>query len=220
MQTSDVPSHNGVHTLDPRSTAGDRLPQSVEDVRQSFTSTVQAIAVVTTLFAGIQAQLLSSMPFAPSPTASKAVIKALLLTGYGGLVVNVGAALSGMIFLDIAGEAPEAFRRSKSRITTMRQVSITNGDKPIGGLEQLLLYGSPRTLQFAWYHCVVSTLFGAFSILIQISLLAWINISSHSEIFVFVVLALIWAALPLPVFLIYNFCVGFVTSLKRELEST
>ncbi|KAJ7449147.1 hypothetical protein B0H11DRAFT_2202264 [Mycena galericulata] len=196
----------------------DSLPHNVEDVRQNFIATVQAMAVVTTLFAGIQAQLLSGVPAEPSPTASRAIIRALLLASYAGLSVNVGAALSGMIFLDIAGEAPEAFRRLVQTAPRPSAQAITTSTT---GLELLVLHGSPRSLQLAWYHCISSTIFGTFSILVQISLLAWINIASQmqmSGIFVGVVLALFWAALPLPGFLIYNFGVGFVAGLKGKPE--
>ncbi|KAJ7668010.1 hypothetical protein B0H17DRAFT_1210164 [Mycena rosella] len=63
------------------------------------------MAVVTTLFAGIQAQLLSGIPPEPLPTPSPPVIPTLLLVSYGGLSVNVGAALSAMVFINIVGEA-------------------------------------------------------------------------------------------------------------------
>jgi hypothetical protein len=43
--------------------------------------------------------------------------------------------------------------------------------------------------------------------------------SQDSRVFVVVVLALVWAALPLPGYLVHRFCVGFITGLKRELES-
>ncbi|KAJ6582924.1 hypothetical protein DFH09DRAFT_1029317 [Mycena vulgaris] len=219
--SADVDSDRGPET-------GDRLPRSVEDVRQNFIATVQAMAVVTTLFAGIQAQLLSGIPSAPSPTAPQAVINALLLVSYGGLSVNVGAALSAMLFLDISGEAPEAFRRLRAtasqasgrRSPSSHTGSITSTRTAVDtGLGLLLNYGSPRSLQFAWYHCVASTIFGTFSILLQICLLAWINLASQvSGVFVVVVLALFWAALPLPGLLLYNFCVGFITSLRKELQ--
>ncbi|KAJ7778083.1 hypothetical protein B0H16DRAFT_1502159 [Mycena metata] len=159
----------------PAESPGDQLPQHVEDVRHNFKGTVEAIAVVTTLFAGIQAQLLSGTPSEPSPTASQAVIRALQLVSYGGLAVNVGAALSAMLFLDIVGEAPERFRRwsknppsSPSRSAPRRTASELADDKFLAGLELLIVYGSPRSIQFAWYHCVASTLFGTLSILIQI----------------------------------------------------
>ncbi|KAJ7918431.1 hypothetical protein B0H13DRAFT_1992913 [Mycena leptocephala] len=180
MLSANIPVPEGVHTVETRPERGDRLPQSVEDVRQSFIITVQAMAVVTALFAGIQAQLLSGTLSAPSPAASEAVIHALLLVSYG-------AALSAMIFLDIH-----------------RPIAMgTQGRE----LELHLSHGSLRSLLFVWHHCVTSTIFGTFSILLQISLLAWINMSSQD----------LGAALP--GYLVHKFCVGFVTGLKRELES-
>ncbi|KAJ7185791.1 hypothetical protein C8R46DRAFT_386376 [Mycena filopes] len=201
---------------------GDRLPQSVEDVRQNFQGTVEAIAVVTALFAGIQAQLLSGTPSEPSSSASPGVIRALQLVSYGGLVVNVGAALSGMLFLDIVGEAPERFRRRKEKLKLQASSASEFPDADnafTAGIELLLAYGSPRSLQFAWYHCIASTVFGTLSVLLQISLLAWINVSSQeSGVFVAVVLALIWAALPLPGFIIYNFFVGCWAGVRDGLR--
>ncbi|KAJ7741929.1 hypothetical protein DFH07DRAFT_837005 [Mycena maculata] len=221
---STTSAPNDIHPPSPQHVETvDRLPPSAENVRQNFITTVQAMAVVTTLFAGIQAQLLSGLPSAPSPAASEGIFHALLLVSYGGLAVNVGAALSAMIFLDVAGEAPEAFRRLKTGITSQenqrrfQEAASSGGIASITGLELLVLHGSPRSLQFAWYHCVSSTILGTFLILLQISFLAWINIASQvSSIFVVVVLALFWAALPLPGYLIYNFGVGFIAGLQGE----
>ncbi|KAJ7108723.1 hypothetical protein C8R44DRAFT_986665 [Mycena epipterygia] len=180
------------------------------------------MAVVTTLFAGIQAQLLSGIPSGPSPDASQGVIHVLLLVNYGGLAANVGATLSGMIVLDLAGDVPETFRRlrtagrhSPSSVPAMS--STETG--PDTGLGLLLSHGARHDPQFAWYHCAASTIFGTLSILLQISLLAWINILSQaSGVFTVVVLALFWAALPLPGLLLYNYFSEFVASLKRGLE--
>ncbi|KAJ6582925.1 hypothetical protein DFH09DRAFT_1275337 [Mycena vulgaris] len=189
----------------------DRLPPSVEDTRQNFIATVQAMAVV-----GYKRQLLSGIPSRPSPTASS------------GFSINVGAALSAMIFLDGAGDTPAVFRRLRTTISpasgrcspSSHADSITSTRTADTGLGLLLKHGSPRSLQFAWHHCVASTIFGTFSILLQICLLAWINISTQvSDVFAVVVLALFWAALPVPGLLLYALCGGFFAKVKKELES-
>jgi hypothetical protein len=46
MLSANIPVPEGVHTVETHPERGDRLPQSVEDVRQSFIITVQAMAVV------------------------------------------------------------------------------------------------------------------------------------------------------------------------------
>ncbi|KAJ7269628.1 hypothetical protein C8J57DRAFT_1066650 [Mycena rebaudengoi] len=204
----------------------DRLPRSVEDVRQNFITSVQAIAVVTALFAGIQTQLLSGIPTDPPENTSRSLITTLTLVSYGGLSINVGAALSAMIFLDIAGEAPEAFRRLQQKkqstmtgaSSQLRSSASTDPERFARGLKVLVLHGSPRTLQLAWYHCISSTILGTFSILLQISFLAWINIPQRG-VFAVTVLALFWASLPLPGFLIYRFLSGLVAGVKEGLES-
>ncbi|KAJ7163684.1 hypothetical protein C8R46DRAFT_318713 [Mycena filopes] len=221
---------------------GDRLPQNrdVEDVRQNFKGTVEAIAVVvrchiclwrqpllilccqTSLFAGIQAQLLSGTPSEPSSSASQGIIRALQLVSYGGLAVNVGAALSALLFLDIVGEAPERFRRWKRKAQSSpqaaRAASLADANRTSAGLELLLAYGVPRSLQLAWYHCVVSTVFGTLSVLLQISFLAWINLSPQdSGVAVAVLLALFWAGLPLPGFLLFNFFKGCCAGVRDGL---
>ncbi|KAJ7634586.1 hypothetical protein FB45DRAFT_1056595 [Roridomyces roridus] len=198
------------------------LPRCVEDVRQNFITTVQAMAVLATLFAGVQAQLLSGIPSDPSPDAPPPLIHALLLVSYGGLAMNVGAALSGMIFLDIAGEVPEAYRSLRtdadgSKILRTQSASST----PATGLDLLIVHGSPRSIQMAWYHCIFSTVCGTFSVLLQISFLAWINIASRAQvsgIFVVVVLAVFWAALPLPGFYVFGFISGCIEGFKLEEE--
>ncbi|KAJ6614608.1 hypothetical protein B0H10DRAFT_2044737 [Mycena sp. CBHHK59/15] len=218
------------------------LPPSVEDLRQNYITTVQATAVVTTLFAGIQAQLLSGIPSEPSPTASQPIVHALLLASYGDLAVNVGAALSSMIFLDIVGEAPQAFRLLQQKTVasghtapsdsalsphsqpegsphTSNEITPPNRDaEDLTGLKLLVSHGTSPTIQLAWYHCVASTVVGTLSILLQISLLAWINISTRgSGVFACIVLALVWASLPLPGYFVYNFFLGFFSGLKREM---
>ncbi|KAJ7031999.1 hypothetical protein C8F04DRAFT_1108866 [Mycena alexandri] len=225
LRSSLGPSNsNSVDKDDHPAGPGDRVPQNVADVRQNFKSTAEAIAVVTTLFAGIQAQLLSGTPSEPSPTASQAVIRALQLASYGGLSVNVGAALSSMLFLDIVGEGPKRYRRWSKKPQSSQPVARNTAseladDKFLAGLTLLVMHGSPRSLHFAWYHCVASTVFGTISVLIQISLLAWINLSSQdSSIFAAVVLALFWAALPVPGFLIYNFFVGCMDGVRDGLR--
>lgn len=61
------------------------------------------------LFAGLQGQLLSSIP----NDKATPLLKAFHLVGYGGLVavLNIGASLSAMSFFDLLGEVPEQFWR-------------------------------------------------------------------------------------------------------------
>ncbi|KAJ7032013.1 hypothetical protein C8F04DRAFT_671101 [Mycena alexandri] len=218
-----LPAQNDVRSPGPWPGTGHRLPQDVEDVRQNFITTAQAMAVVTTLFAAIQAQFSSA---ALSEATSIVVVRVVLLVSYGSLLVNIGAASFAMVFLDIIGEAPERFRRWRTKVdasgthpplAARRTASVTNSS--MAGSELFLLHGSPRSLQFAWYHCVASTLLGTVCVLLQITLLAWINISPYgSNLFAGIVLVLFWAALPLPEYLIYQFHVNLVVGFQRGLD--
>jgi hypothetical protein len=76
MLSANIPVPEGVHTVETRPERGDRLPQSVEDVRQSFTITVRAMAVVVRQLA-LPIPLTSKLSCDPSATLAGHTIGAV-----------------------------------------------------------------------------------------------------------------------------------------------
>lgn len=134
------------------------------------------ITTQSTLFAGVQAQLLSGIPAKPSPKISQALIRTLQFASYGGLAINISAALAAILFISFANMIP----------AEREDITQTNGADDV--IEDLLRQASKLRLDFIGLTCV-----GTYFVLLQISLLAWTSTAPQNSTVVFaLVIAVVW----------------------------
>ena len=65
-----------------------------------------------------------------------------------------------------------------------------------------------------YMHCRISMIVGAYSLLLQIALLAWIN-SDSVAIFVLIILCLFWVCLLYPGYIVFAFFRGFFRGIVK-----
>ncbi|KAF9461688.1 hypothetical protein BDZ94DRAFT_797277 [Collybia nuda] len=76
--------------------------------------TAKAFAILSTLFAGVQAQLLSGIPDDTAPNFSQALMGTLQFFSYGGLAINISASLAAIFFISLANLERDSGSRVKS----------------------------------------------------------------------------------------------------------
>jgi hypothetical protein len=160
------------------------------------------------LFAGVQAQLIASIPANQPPTS---LLKALSFFSYGGLVLNIGAALSSMSLIDSLGHIPEEFWRSgaKPRPTAEPENDV---DKP-SDFDLLKSHGGSSSIGQNYMHCQILLIFGAYCLLLQIALLAWSK-STSSIVSAFITVCLFWVCLVYPGQIIFSILRGIIAGLR------
>lgn len=156
------------------------------------------------LFAGVQAQLISSIP----TDETTPLINALTFFSYGGLVLSIGASLSAMSLIDVLGHIPEEF----SRLAQQHPIAELKG-RPDSDFELLESHGGSPSMKKNYDHCHISLIFGAYSLLLQIALLAWLR-SGSVVVFAFVTICLFWVCLLYPGQLVFAFFQGVVTGYR------
>ncbi|KDR74428.1 hypothetical protein GALMADRAFT_584421 [Galerina marginata CBS 339.88] len=154
------------------------FPVRLESIRQGHITTAQANAVVAALFAGIQAQLLSGIP----DNTDTPLVNALILFSYAGLLLSIGASLSAMGLLDFLGEIPERSRQSEPQSNIAIPTSTTSHT-----LEPLISYGADPKMRTSYDHCQATLIIGAFCLVVQIALLAWLKSQSVAVFVVIIV---------------------------------
>jgi len=190
------PSHNAAHAL----------PSVIEAIRQAHITSAQANAVVAALFAGVQGQLISSIPSDQTTPLSKA----LNFFSYGGLVLSVGASLSAMSLIDSLGHIPEQYWRLGPKGQQVAELQANHSD-----FELLECHGGSSSMKKTYTHCQISLIFGAYSLLLQIALLAWVKLGSD-VVFAFTVVCLFWVCLLYPGEIIFAFFQGIVRGYRRS----
>jgi len=196
-------------------------PKFLETLQHSFVGSIQAMALVVALFAGIQAQLLSSIPSSPTDSVPQGLINALQFFTYVGLAANIGAALAAMVFLDLMGECFLRFKLSTHTGTGMRPGDAWTYSLP--DLRDLSRRGAPDGLELSFYHCIISVIIGSCCLLLQVILLAWVKINetaTNPAVFAITVVMVSWAFLPFPRFIVYRFFVGLGKGFVEGMKET
>jgi len=181
------------------------LPPVIEAIRQGHITSAQANAVVAALFAGVQGQLISSVP----PDETTPLLKALSFFSYGGLVLSVGASLSAMSLIDSLGHIPEEFCRLDPK-----QRPLIAELKDRSDFELLKSHGGSSSMSKNHMHCHISLILGTYSLLLQTALLAWIK-SGSNVVFAFVSVCLFWVCLLYPGQIILAFFRGIVEGYRE-----
>jgi hypothetical protein len=136
------------------------------------------------------------------------LLKALSFFSYGGLVFSVGASLSAMSLIDLLGHVPEEFSRLRPQPPPITE--LQNSD-----FELLESHGGSPSVKKNYKHCHISLILGAYSLLLQIALIAWLK-SGSKVVFAFVAICLLWVCLLYPGQLIFAFFRGMVTGYRRS----
>ncbi|KAF9461705.1 hypothetical protein BDZ94DRAFT_1263140 [Collybia nuda] len=157
-------------------------PQSQPQLKtlERQVTTANAFAILSTLFAGVQAQLLSGIPDQTSSTVSRGLIDTLYFFSYGGLAINISASLAAIFFISFANILLSATDEDQSRVETSEQTS--------------------RGLHRLRRSFLGLTLLGTYFILLQLSLLAWTSQHRSMAAFVLVILVIWVSFVPLTIY--------------------
>jgi len=175
------------------------LPHAPKIAVESWSSRLQAVALVTVLFCGVQAQLISGFP----PDTGTAADVALRFFGYSGLLLNLGGTLSAVLLLIAITSVPVVARHlymhcahsyprklfevaennrhfapnpNASTVTLptiAREISealFTDGDAKL-----LRAFGVARGWDILLLHCIFCFTTGCVCAFLQIALSLWIG---------------------------------------------
>jgi hypothetical protein len=134
------------------------------------------------------------------------MLKALNFFSYGGLVLSVGASLSAMSIIDSLGHVPEQYWRLGQQRHGQLVAELQSNQSDFELLEQ---HGGSSSVRKTYTHCQISLILGAYSLLLQIALLAWVKLGSE-VVFAFTVVCLFWVCLLYPGQIIFVFFRGIV----------
>ncbi|KAF5375942.1 hypothetical protein D9615_008219 [Tricholomella constricta] len=164
------------------------LPKTPKEVMDAWMPRLQAVAVVTALLAGTEAQLLGSLPERPNNIS--AADTTLRFFAYSGLLLNLGATLSTILLLIAVASLP----------TTARQVYVScshgyprkvfhNHQTHLAELNKRLLdghgetyilraFGIARGWSFMLRHCIACFMGGCVCTFTHISINLWLSEST------------------------------------------
>ncbi|KAG6885177.1 hypothetical protein C0993_005261 [Termitomyces sp. T159_Od127] len=159
------------------------LPKTPKGVMDAWMPRLQAVAIVTALLAGIEAQLIS----ASLPDTDRPADTAVRFFAYSGLILNLGATLSTILLLIAVASLPTTARHiyvSCSHGYPRRLFHRSDHD-----LNQRLLdghgetyilraFGIARGWSFMLRHCIACFLGGCLSSFVHITLNLWLTQST------------------------------------------
>lgn len=191
-----------------------KLPEAVKDAKESWTSRMQAIAVVTALFASVEATLLGYITSTNGQIRSPKVEKAVYYFGYTSIFLNMGATLASILLLIAAASLPGAARKIYSscghgyprKVFTNQQEYVSGLNRRLreGDGESYLLrgFGIAQGWDMLLRHCVLCFMGGWICSFVHIGLYIWLTLDN-------LVAALIMpsaALAALPPLIIFMFC--------------
>ncbi|KAG6844431.1 hypothetical protein H0H87_007033 [Tephrocybe sp. NHM501043] len=173
-----------VFSLDHTHTVPDELPMTPKGVMDAWLPRLQAVAVVTALLSGTEAQLLGALPDRPSdPTPSDT---ALRFFAYSGLLLNLGATLSTILLLIAVASLPTTARQIYVSCSHSYPRKIFHGHAShVSELNRRLMeghgetyilraFGIARGWSFMLRHCIACFIGGCLCAFVHISLYVWI----------------------------------------------
>ncbi|KZV83717.1 hypothetical protein EXIGLDRAFT_777263 [Exidia glandulosa HHB12029] len=166
------------------------LPTAPRIAVENWLARLQAITIVTALFAGVQSQLLGGLP----DDLGRASDTALRFFAYAGLFLNIGGTLSSVLLLIAVTSMPVTARHlyvscphsyPRQMFPRRRQ---GDGDYPEwenndaqrmllnseGDAQLLRAFGIARGWDIILFHCLLSFVGGAVFTFVQIAFTAWI----------------------------------------------
>jgi len=161
------------------------LPKTPKDVMDSWMPRLQAVAVVTALFAAVEAQLLGSLPdHGAHPSAADTLLR---FFGYSGLFFNLGATLSAILLLVAVASLPTAARQVYMTCSHGYPRKIFNSHGPhVTELNRRLLQGDGETyilrafgIAKGWgimlRHCILCFLAGCVCCFLHVGINLWLS---------------------------------------------
>ncbi|KAG5731729.1 hypothetical protein E4T56_gene741 [Termitomyces sp. T112] len=161
------------------------LPKTPKGAMDAWMPRLQAVAVVTALLAGIEAQLISNLPSPTvTPHASSTVLR---FFAYSGLILNLGATLSTILLLIAVASLPTTARQiyvscphSYPRNVFHRRAEYIDelNDHLIDGQGETYLlraFGIARGWSFMLRHCIACFLGGCLCSFVHIGLGLWLE---------------------------------------------
>ncbi|KAH7100149.1 hypothetical protein BKA62DRAFT_707760 [Auriculariales sp. MPI-PUGE-AT-0066] len=189
------------------------LPRAPRIAVEGWLARLQAVALITALLAGVQAQLLGNLP----DTGHKASDKAIRIFAYAGLCANIGSTLSAVLLLLAITTVPTSARHLYVSCSHSypRRLFSTNTTQPPDetdvDAQKLLLnaqaeaqllraFGVARGFELMTQHCLITFLAGVICTFLQVGMAAWLQ--EGNAIGIVVLFAVMGCLLP-P---IYVFC--------------
>ncbi|RDB21880.1 hypothetical protein Hypma_010997 [Hypsizygus marmoreus] len=164
------------------------LPKTPKGVMDAWMPRLQAVAVVTALLAGVEAQLLGSLPDrVEHPPASDT---ALRFFAYTGLLLNLGATLSAILLLIAVASLPTTARQiymscshsypRKIFHNHSHHINELNNRMLEGHGETYILraFGIARGWSFLLRHCVFCFMAGCICVFLHLSIGLWLSEST------------------------------------------
>jgi len=167
------------------------LPKSAKLAVGTWISRLQAVAIITVLFAGVQAQLIGNLP----GTTGSALERTLAFFAYSGLLLNLGGTLSAVLLLIAITSVPISARHlyvscSHGYPRKMFELDGRIQDELLGAsdgarLHDILLkrdgeaqflraFGIARGWDVILRHCIFAFLAGCICTFLQIALTLWV----------------------------------------------
>ncbi|KAI0067850.1 hypothetical protein BV25DRAFT_875925 [Artomyces pyxidatus] len=153
----------------PRTNVAYELPPTVKSLNDGWLATCQSAAIVSGLFAIVEAQLLTfvKLPSSYTHPPSFAAMQALLVFTYSALFFSLSATISSLILTDEFGELPvRASRKSNP---------VKQGTFDSSAASLLEVYGARKSWRWLMWHWVLTLNGAVVCLAVQIVLYVWLQ---------------------------------------------
>ncbi|KAG8864623.1 hypothetical protein FRB96_005127 [Tulasnella sp. 330] len=172
---------------------GYKLPEVVESLRRGRVDSCSAAAVVSALFAGVEASMINTIKASSSPPpGSHSANQLLLVLSYAALILNASTTFTSLLLIDRLGDV--AFR-SQGLDPEITETARRSGRRLLGR------YGASGVVwDLVELHYFITLLAGSFTIFFQ--LITYIFIQEGLTVAIVSACCTVFAILPLFVSLI------------------
>ncbi|KAG8864621.1 hypothetical protein FRB96_005125 [Tulasnella sp. 330] len=151
------------------------VPSVVETLRQGRLSSCNAAAVVSALFAGIEATMISVIKGSQDPGHGNAnTIRLLLILSYAGLIFNASTTFTALLLIDRLGNLTFMSMKAPATVTTS---SLQTGRRLLGR------FGASGVIwNIMEFHYFTTLIMGSFTIFSQLAVYCWVHESGSVAI--------------------------------------
>ncbi|KAG8864452.1 hypothetical protein FRB96_004955 [Tulasnella sp. 330] len=151
------------------------VPHVVETLRQGRLNSCSAAAVVSALFAGIEATMISIIKTSQDPGHGNAdTIRLLLIFSYAGLIFNASTTFTALLLIDRLGNLTFMSMKAPSNITPS---SLQTGRSLLGR------FGASGIIwNLMEFHYFTTLIAGSFTIFSQLAAYCWVHESGSVAI--------------------------------------
>ncbi|KAI0263579.1 hypothetical protein BC834DRAFT_971263 [Gloeopeniophorella convolvens] len=165
--------------------------ERVENATKHKLSTYQAAAVVSTVLAGLESQLLIffKTSFNPAQSPKQNILSLMIALTYIALIFSVSATISSLVLTENFGDVPRMVARLRERLRSGAAPSPTTFGDQI----------APRRWRWMEWHWLFTLVVSVLSLLVQIMLYIWLQEKNAMKVTISI--ASVFGMLPLLHFL-------------------